>query len=126
MNSLEQRFRANQETLAYLRSKENIQASIQENPQFWKELAIEEEVLKGLLARRSREVKATLDRGYNIFAITLFALLTILALGLFNTNSFVQFSFEKQMMDVAMQFGLIAFSIVAFVKCLTHFRSYSY
>ena len=122
MSTIEQRFRTNQETLAYLRSKENIQASIRSNPQYWKDLAIEEEVLKGLLARRRRNVKLTLDRNFKIFALVLFGLVAVCTLSLLSFQGFIQISVEQKVAELAMQLGLVSFSVFAFFKCLAHFR----
>ena len=123
MTTIEQRFQTNQQTLAYLRGKENIQASIKENPEYWKDLAIEEEVLRALLMSRTRKVKSTLDRGFNVFAFVLFAFVTICALSLFNFQSFSSFTLEQKLSEIAMQFGLITLSSLSFFMCLHHFKA---
>ena len=121
--TVEQRLRNTQEKLAYLRSKENIQSIIKENPAQLRHLAIEEEVLRSLIVSRKRKVEASLNLGFNLFALFLFCFVTITAICLFNYTNFAHFTWEQQLSELAMQFGLITISILTFFLFLSQSRA---
>ena len=123
MNTVEQRLKNTQEKLSFLKAKENIQSVIKENPSQLKHLAIEEEVLKNLIASRQRKVTSTLDLGFNLFAFFLFAFLTITAICLFNYGNFSQLTWEQKGTELAMQVGLIVFSTLTFFLFLSNSKA---
>lgn len=123
MSTVEQRLKNTQEKLAFFRDKENIQAIIKENPSQLKFLAIEEEVLKNLINSRQRKVTASLDLGFNLFALFLFAFVTITAFCLFNYSNFSQFTWERKGAEIALQLGLITISTLTFLMFLSNSKS---
>ena len=123
MSTVEQRLKNTQEKLAFLRDKENIQAIIQEDPKQLKYLAIEEEVLKNLISSRQRKVTASLDLGFNLFALFLFGFVTITAFCLFNYSNFSQFTWERKGTEIAMQLGLVTISTLTFLMFISNSKS---
>lgn len=115
MYSIEQRLQSTREKLAYMKSKENIQTILKENPAQLKHLAIEEEILKNLVATRQRKVANTLDLGFNLFALCLFSFLTIMAIFFFNYSNFSSLTWEQKGTELAVQLGLIIFSTLTFL-----------
>lgn len=115
MYSIEQRLQSTREKLAYMKSKENIQTILKENPAQLKHLAIEEEILKNLIATRQRKVASTLDLGFNLFAVCLFTFLTVMAICFFNYGNFSNLTWEQQGTELAVQLGLIVFSTLTFL-----------
>lgn len=115
MHTIEQRLQSTREKLAYLKSKENIQTILKENPAQLKHLAIEEEILKNLIANRQMKMASTLDIGFNLFALCLFSFLTIMAICFFNYNNFSNLTWEQKGTELAVQLGLIVFSSLTFL-----------
>ena len=122
MYSIEQRLQSTREKLAYMKSKENIQTILKENPAKLKHLAIEEEILKNLITTRQRKVANTLDIGFNLFALCLFSFLTIMAICFFNYSNFSSLTWEQKGTELAVQLGLIVFSTLTFLLFFSNSR----